>query len=43
MTIKPTLQKILQGILCTENESQQNDERMGNIKTKEKERQVIRQ
>jgi hypothetical protein len=33
MTTKPQLQKILQGILHTENESNQNHERTGSIKT----------
>jgi hypothetical protein len=32
MTTKPPLQKIQQGILCTEDESKQNHERMGIIK-----------
>jgi hypothetical protein len=32
MTTKPPLQKILQGILHTENKSKQNHERTGNIK-----------
>jgi hypothetical protein len=36
---KPPLQKILQGILHTENESKQNHEREGNIKSLEKKRQ----
>jgi hypothetical protein len=43
MTAKPTLQKILQGILHTEDESKQNQERMGSIKPKEKKTQVIRE
>jgi hypothetical protein len=43
MTTKPTLQKILQGILHTEDESKQNQERTGNIKPQEKKRQVIRE
>jgi hypothetical protein len=42
MTTKPTLQKILQGILHTENESKQNHERTGRIKPQEKKRQGIR-
>jgi hypothetical protein len=42
MTTKPPLQKILQGILHTENESKQNHEKTGNIKPKEKKRQGIR-
>jgi hypothetical protein len=43
MTIKPRLQNILQGILHTEDESKQNHERIGSIKTQEKKRQVIRE
>jgi hypothetical protein len=39
MTTKPPLQKILQGILNTENESKQNHEREGNTKPQEKKRQ----
>jgi hypothetical protein len=39
MTIKPPLQKILQGILCTEKECRQNHERAGNTKPQEKKRQ----
>jgi hypothetical protein len=39
MTTKPTLQKILQGILHTENESKQNHERAGKTKPQEKKRQ----
>jgi hypothetical protein len=35
MTTKPTLQKILQGILHTENESKQNHERTGSTNTGE--------
>jgi hypothetical protein len=42
MTSKPPLQKILQGILHTENESKQNHERTGSIKPQEKKRQGIR-
>jgi hypothetical protein len=41
MTTKPPLQKILQGILHTEDESKENHKRMGSIKPQEK-RQVIR-
>jgi hypothetical protein len=41
MTTKPPLQKILQGIMCTEDESKQNHRRMGSIKPQKK-RQVIR-
>jgi hypothetical protein len=40
MTTKPPLQKILQGILHTEDESKQNCERTDNIKPQEKKRQV---
>jgi hypothetical protein len=36
MTTKPPLQKILQGILHTENESMQNHERAGSTKPQEK-------
>jgi hypothetical protein len=36
VTSKPPLQKILQGILHTENESIQNYERIGTIKPQEK-------
>jgi hypothetical protein len=43
MTTKPPLQKILQGILHTEDESKQNHKRMGSIKTQEKKRQGIRE
>jgi hypothetical protein len=43
VTTEPPLQKILQGILHTENESKQNHERTGNTKPQEKKRQVIRQ
>jgi hypothetical protein len=39
MTTKPPLQNILQGILHTENESKQNQERAGNTKPQEKKRQ----
>jgi hypothetical protein len=41
MTTKPPIQKILQGILHTEDESKQNHERTGSIKSQKK-RQVIR-
>jgi hypothetical protein len=34
MTTKPPLQKILQGILHTENESKQNHDRAGKNQTK---------
>jgi hypothetical protein len=43
MTTKPLLQKILQGILQTEDESKQNHERTGSIKPQEKKRHVIRE
>jgi hypothetical protein len=43
MTTKQTLQKILQGILHTEDESKQNHERMGSIKPQEKKRQGTRE
>jgi hypothetical protein len=42
MTTKPPLQKILQGILHTENESIQNHERTGSTKPQEKKRQESR-
>jgi hypothetical protein len=42
MTTKPPLQKILQGILHTEDESKQNHERTGSTKPKQKKRQGIR-
>jgi hypothetical protein len=43
MTTNQPLQKILQGILNTEDESKQNHKRKGTIKTQEKEGQVIRE
>jgi hypothetical protein len=43
MTTKPPLQKILQGILHTENESKQNHERTGNTKPQAKKSQGIRE
>jgi hypothetical protein len=43
MTSNPPLQKILQGILHTEDESTQNHKRIGSIKQQEKKRQVIRE
>jgi vacuolar-type H+-ATPase catalytic subunit A/Vma1 len=43
MTTKPQLQKILQGILHTENESKQNHKRKGSIKPQEKKRPGIRE
>jgi hypothetical protein len=39
MTTKPPLQKILQGILYTESETQHNHERAGNTKLQEKKKQ----
>jgi hypothetical protein len=42
MTTKPPLQKILQGILHTQNESKQNHEKTGSTKPQEK-RQGIRE
>jgi hypothetical protein len=42
MTTKPPLQKILQGILHTKDESKQKNEKTGNIKLQEKKRQGIR-
>jgi hypothetical protein len=42
MTTKPPLQKILQGILHTEDEKKQNHEWTGSTKPQEKKRQVIR-
>jgi hypothetical protein len=43
MTTKPPLQKILQGILHTEDESKENHKRTGSIKPQEKKRQVVRE
>jgi hypothetical protein len=43
LTTKPPLQKIHQGILHTENESKQNQERTGNTKPQEKKRQESRE
>jgi hypothetical protein len=43
MTTKPPLQKFLQGILHTENESKQNHEREGSTQPQEKKRQGIRE
>jgi hypothetical protein len=43
MTIKPPLQKILQGILHAEDENKQNHERTSSIKPHEKKRQAIRE
>jgi hypothetical protein len=42
MTTKPPIQKILQGILHTEDESKQNHKRTESIKPQEKKRQGIR-
>jgi hypothetical protein len=42
MTTKPPLQKILQGILHTENESKQNNDRTGINKPQDKKGQGIR-
>jgi hypothetical protein len=43
MTTKPPLQKILQGILHTESETQHNHERVGSTKKQEKKKQEIRE
>jgi hypothetical protein len=43
MTTKQPLEKILQGILHTEDESKQNHERTGSIKPQKKKRQVMRE
>jgi hypothetical protein len=43
MTTKPPLQKILQGILHTENETKQNHKRTGSTKPQEEKRQGIRE
>jgi hypothetical protein len=43
MTTKPPVQKILQGILHTENKSKQNHEKAGNTKPQEKKRQESRE
>jgi hypothetical protein len=43
MSTKPLLQKILQGILHTKNESKQNHERTGSTKPLEKKRQESRE
>jgi hypothetical protein len=43
MTTKPALQNILQGILHTESETQDNHERAGSTKPQEKKRQGIRE
>jgi hypothetical protein len=43
MISKPPLQKILQGILCIENESKQNQEKTSSTKPQEKKRQESRE
>jgi hypothetical protein len=43
MSVKPPLQKILQGILHTESEGKQNNERAGSTKPQEKKRQESRE
>jgi hypothetical protein len=43
MTTKPPIQKILKGILHTEDESKQNHKRTRSIKPQEKKRQAIRE
>jgi hypothetical protein len=43
MNIKPPLQKILQGILHTENGTKKNYERTGNTKPQKKKRQRFRE
>jgi hypothetical protein len=43
MITKPPLQKILKGILNTENENKLSHERIGIIKPQEKIRQIIRE
>jgi hypothetical protein len=43
ITTKPPLQKILQGIIHTENESKENHKRAGSMKKQEKKRQGIRE
>jgi hypothetical protein len=43
ITTKPPLQKILKGILHTEDENKHNHEKMGTIKLQEKSRKVIRE
>jgi hypothetical protein len=42
MTTKPPLQKILKGLLHTEDENKHNHKRMGSIKPHEKNRQALR-
>jgi hypothetical protein len=43
MTTKPSLQKILKGILHIEDENKHNHERTGIIKPQEKNRQALRE
>jgi hypothetical protein len=43
VTTKPPLQKILQGILHTESETQHKHERAGNTKLQEKKKQESRE
>jgi hypothetical protein len=43
MATKPPVQKILQGILHTKDESKQNHKRTGSIKPQEKKKQAIRE
>jgi hypothetical protein len=43
MATKPVLQKILKGILHSEDKNTHSHERMGIIKSQEKSRQVIRE
>jgi hypothetical protein len=43
MTTKPARQKILKGILHTEDENKHSHERMGITKSQERSRQVIRE
>jgi hypothetical protein len=43
MTTRPPLQKILQGILHTESETQQNHERTGSTKLQEKKKHDSRE
>jgi hypothetical protein len=43
MTTKPSLPKILEGILHTESESKQNHERAGSTKPQEKKKQESRE
>jgi hypothetical protein len=42
MTTRPLLQKIIQRILYTEDQSKQSHERTGSIKPQDKKRQIIR-